>query len=91
MELPPNVCCNDNSVFTADDLSARINETTTFALAAMDAFARKYPDECGGPLDITCRLGKMMDAVDARYPYQKIVQMYLPRDSSAVDTNKIVN
>lgn len=57
----------------------------------MDAFARKYPDECGGPLDITCRLGKMMDAVDARYPYQKIVQMYLPKDSSAVETNEIVN
>lgn len=78
-----------------DDLSARINESTTFALAAIDAFAAKYPNECGGLGDITCRLGKVLNTIDAGYSYQKIVQMYLPKDTSAaslnVTTNETVN
>lgn len=44
---------------------------TTFALTAMEAFTKKYPDSCASPIDVTCRLGKMMDAVDAKYPYKK--------------------
>lgn len=79
----------DSCIFCpTDDLNARINETTTFALTAMDAFARKYPDECAGPTDILCRLGKVMDAVDERYPYKMIVAMYLPKNDE-IASNEI--
>lgn len=44
---------------------------TNFALTAMDAFSRKYPDSCSSPIDVSCRLGKMVDAVDKMYSYNK--------------------
>ncbi|KAJ6638359.1 hypothetical protein Bhyg_11094 [Pseudolycoriella hygida] len=60
------------------DLKSRIDETTKFAVTAMTAFKRKYPDSCLGPMDLSCKFGKMFDTIDDKYSYESILRLYLP-------------
>lgn len=54
-----------------DDLKSRIDESTKFAVTAMNAFKRKYPDSCLGPMDLSCKFGKMFDTIDDKYSYER--------------------
>lgn len=58
-------------LFRSDDLKSRLDETTKFAVTAMNAFKRKYPESCLGPMDLSCKFGKMFDAIDDKYSYER--------------------
>lgn len=55
----------------SDDLKSRIDESTKFAVTAVNAFKRKYPDSCLGPMDLSCKFGKMFDTIDDKYSYER--------------------
>ncbi|XP_037027791.1 uncharacterized protein LOC119068337 [Bradysia coprophila] len=69
------------------DLKTRIDETTKFAVTAVNAFKRKYPDSCLGPMDLSCKFGKMFDTIDDKYSYESILRLYLP-DSVTPDAEE---
>ena len=57
-------------------MTAQLNEINKFAQTAIDAFNKNYNnDTCSGQFDITCRLNKVVNAVDENYPYKRYVNL----------------
>ncbi|CAD7090412.1 unnamed protein product [Hermetia illucens] len=69
-----------------EKLNGRINEITNFALTAFETFSRKY-EGCERE-QIWCRFQRTFDKIDAKYPYEKIVKLYLP-DADMAESNEV--
>ncbi|XP_031620352.1 uncharacterized protein LOC116338920 isoform X2 [Contarinia nasturtii] len=56
----------------------QINEVSRFAMTAIQSFTDKHLVKCGNLSDIPCRFQSMVDIIDDKYPYERIIEMVLP-------------
>ncbi|XP_055321743.1 uncharacterized protein LOC129577921 isoform X2 [Sitodiplosis mosellana] len=56
----------------------QINEVSRFAMTAIESFTDKHLIKCGNLSDIPCRFQSMVDNIDEKYPYERIIEMFVP-------------
>ncbi|XP_062539682.1 uncharacterized protein LOC134207787 [Armigeres subalbatus] len=66
------------------DYDTRLNQVTTFALKALEAFTVDNELYCPQENFLGCRAKRMFDVIDEEYPLKTIMRMYVPQSSRNV-------